>query len=192
MMNEQDVKKMFTSNLEIANYYDSIKNIKKTMEYSFMVVQEDPTDVICLTKIVYWASFYKNYDDILKLIAMVRNNTIQSNKLKEIFYRENKLPIKDLLVGYYIDAVKEKINQIKQINCIAGPGAQVQDTKSTDEYLKTFYQTMMHFDYRVLYDEYLMESDLIKQYRIKLQDLELKLELGLDLDLEVKNQELSG
>jgi len=150
-MDDETVKQMYTTNLEIANYYDSMRNIKKTLEYSFIVCQEDPTDTVCVTKIVYWSSIYKDYDTIMKLFGLVRNNKIQINKLKEIFYRENKKTLKDLIVKLYIDTIEKKEKLSKQKNIV--------DDTPMHQYLINFYRAIMDMDICTIYDLWKTEDE---------------------------------
>lgn len=142
------VRQMYETDKDIANYYDSIKNINKTIKYSFIVCRSDPLDTISVTKIVYWASFYKNYDDIIVLIDLIRGNRAQVNKLKEIFYTENGATVKDLLVKYYIDYVRKK-----------------EETKTCDRkvhmYLTDFYKAIADPDIYMIYDVYVKETESI-------------------------------
>lgn len=145
-MEEEDVRRMFSSNKERANYYDSIKDIQNTIKYSFIVCQEDPSDTVCVTKIVYWACFYREYDDIIKLMEVVRNNATQVEKMKQVFYKETKQTIKDLLIKYYIDAVDRKEIQEKNI-----------ETKqcSISEHLRDFYLLVVNVNIYEIYDAYI-------------------------------------
>lgn len=157
MGDDEAVKKQFRTNKEIANYYDSIKNIRKTLEYSFKVCQEDHTDVCCIEKIVYWSSFYKSYDDIIDLVGLVRGNPQQVQKMKEIFFRENKRTLKDLLVKRYIDTVREKEIVEKKQNC------NILDNMLSD-HLTVFYKAVMDFDIYLIYDLYIAEKNALDQY----------------------------
>ena len=150
-MNEETVKQMYSTNLEIANYYDSIRNIKKTLEYSFLVCQENPSDTICVTKIIYWSSMYKDHETIMKLFEIVKNNKIQLEKMKEIFYRENKRTLKDLIARLYIDVVEKKDKLLKQKN--------ISDDVDKHICLKNFYKAITDMDICTIYNLWKNERD---------------------------------
>lgn len=144
-LTEDEVKKMYSTNKEIANYYDSIRNIGKAIEYSFLVCKENPLDVDCVTKIVYWASFCHKYDDIIKLCGIVKDNKIQFNKLKEVFLKENKRSLKDLLVKYYLDIIVKQEEQNLHFNKVS-------------VYLTEFYHAIQSTDCLEIYQMYLTEK----------------------------------
>jgi len=150
-MDDDEVKAMFTSTLDIANYYDSIRNINKTIEYSFKLCEEDPNDTVGVTKIIYWTSFYKQYDDVFKLLSMIRGNIKKINKAKEIFFRENKISLKQLIATQYINCIKQKELSNNLSNT------------SISENLEKFYNLMMEWDFYPLYDELVNEQKSITQ-----------------------------
>jgi|688.fasta_scaffold304914_2 hypothetical protein len=131
---------IYTTTLELANYYDEIKNVTKTLEYSFKLVQEDSTDVIGLTKIVYWSSFFKKYDNILKLMELIRGNNLKINKLKEVFIRENRIHLRNQLLNMYINIIKEK----EQHN--------ITNNKKLSDYLDLFNSMSFDMDIYTIYD----------------------------------------
>ena len=156
-MNDDEIINKFSTNKDIANYYDSIRNINKTIEYSFYVCTEDPTDTTCVTKIVYWACFYKQYDDIIKMMGIIRGNQIQIEKMKQIFYRETKLTIKELLVKYYIDTMTKREKLLKKNNISL-------TDKEPSSYLSEFYIMLNNIDIYIMYDAYICELNIVKEY----------------------------
>lgn len=156
-MNDDEVKMLYSTNKEIANHYDSNKNVTKTIEYSFLVCQEDPMDTASVTKIVYWDSYFKDYANVIKLLNIIRNSNIQVVTVKQIFYRENKTTLKDFLVKCYIDTLKKKedIEQLLNINTTK---------ERISSYLTTFYNLVNNLDIYPLYDEYIKELNLVTDY----------------------------
>lgn len=144
--NEETICKLYEKTIDIANYYDNIGDIEKTIKYSLILCEEDASDTVGLTKIIYWASHFKRYDIIIELLKIIRNRQQQIDKAREIFYRENNITLKHLLIKFYIDIIKkkEKENMMK-------------DEKISD-YLLTFYEKISTNDFYVLYDEYIKES----------------------------------
>jgi hypothetical protein len=163
MGDDETVKERFRTNKEIANYYDSIKNIRKTLEYSFKACQEDHTDVCCVEKIVYWSSFYKSYDDVINLVGLVRGNVQQVQKMKETFFRENKRTLKDLLVKRYIDTVRAKEIAEKKQNNNINININMSDNVLSD-HLTVFYKAVVDFDIYLIYDLYIAEKNSLDQY----------------------------
>lgn len=144
----EDIHKLFTTTLEIANYYDINRNVSKTFEYSFKLTEEDDKDTVGVTKIVFWASSLKQYDNIYKLMDIIRGNALKIDKLKEIFNRENKMTLRNFLLSKYINIVREK-EFLNKINC------------NISTYLDIFYGLVCSPDIYSIYDAILKEkSDL--------------------------------
>jgi len=162
MGDDEAVVERFRTNKEKANYYDSIKNIKKTLEYSFKACQEDHTDVCCVEKIVYWSSFYKSYDDVVDLVGIVRGNALQKQKMKEVFFRENKRTLKDLLVKRYIDTVSAREIVEKKLT-EKNTDLTIQHVKLSGS-LIDFYKAVTDFDIYLIYDLYVAEKKSLYQY----------------------------
>ena len=142
-MNENEIRKMFSTSKEIANHYDSIKDIKNTIKYSFIVCEEDPEDTVCVTKIVYWACFFKEYDDIIRLMGIIRESKIQVEKMKQIFFRETKNTLKELMIKYYIDTMEYNETSKK-----------IKSEKMICEHLREFYTLITNVDIYEIYDAY--------------------------------------
>ncbi len=103
-----DPTQLYTTTLELANYYDSVRDIDKTVEYSFKLCNEDQSDIVGLTKIIYWCSLYKKYDRILELLKLIKGNDLKLERFKDIFLRENRMTIKNFLIRQYILLIKKK------------------------------------------------------------------------------------
>lgn len=142
------IEQMYEKNIDIANHYDNIRNYEKTIEYSLKVVKEDPSDTVCVTKIVYWSSFYHDYDKLFELMDIIRDNRMQISKMKEIFYRENKISFKEYIVKRYIECIKkqEDSNLLKL---------------STGEHLELFHKLYTDWDIYTLYDEYIIQKSIL-------------------------------
>lgn len=160
LVEEDDVIKLYSSTLEIANYYDNIRNIEKTMKYSFKLCEEDDHDTIGLTKIIYWSSQLKKYNNIFKLMELIKGNNIKLDKFKEIFLRENKISIKNFLIKQYIFLIKKKEDLILSLN----PHISI-DVKRSSDYLETLYGFMYDYDIYVIYLEIQKEQQIINEIK---------------------------
>jgi len=160
-MNDDEVKMLYSTNKEIANHYDSHKNITKTMEYSFLVCQEDPMDTASVTKIVYWDSYFKDYVNLIKLLNIIRNNNIQIVTVKQIFYRENKITLKDFLVKCYADTLKKKedLEQLLNIDI---------NKERISSHIISFYKLVNNLDIYPMYDEYIKELNIVTEYELRI------------------------
>ena len=164
-MSDDEIKMLYSTNKEIANHYDSNKNITKTMEYSFLVCQEDPLDTVSVTKIVYWDSYFKDYANLIKLLNIIRNNNIQVVTAKQIFYRENKMTLKDFLVKYYVDTLRKKEELEQQINVyILG-----KNKEPISSHIISFYKLVNNLDIYPMYDEYIKELNIVTEYKTQIE-----------------------
>lgn len=159
-MNDDEVKMLYSTNKEIANHYDSNKNVTKTIEYSFLVCQEDPMDTASVTKIVYWDSYFKDYTNLIKLLNIIRNNNIQVVTVKQIFYRENKITLKDFLVKCYVDVLKKKEDLEQSLNIDT-------NKERISSHIIAFYKLVNNLDIYPMYDEYIKELNIVTEYETR-------------------------
>lgn len=162
---DDKVHQLYSTTLEIANYYDNIRNVDKTIEYSFKLCEEDENDTVGLTKIVFWSSCLKRYENIFKLMEMIRGNHIKIDKLKEIFTRENRMTLRNFLLSQYINIIKQKESYINIINQEQNE-EKIIDIKAS-EYLELFYNLICSFDIYTIYDAIINEENIIELYKTK-------------------------
>ena len=91
-----------------ANYNDSIRNIELMYKYAFEVLDIDINQTDMIEKIIYWSVFLKDYETTMKLIIMIYKNDKIFTFVKNIFYREQKLPLRNLIINMYINLIKNK------------------------------------------------------------------------------------
>ena len=160
---ENEINQMYTSTLDIANYYDSIRDIEKTLKYSFMLCEENSneTSIVGIIKIVYWCSQMGKYDKILELFELIKGKDIQIDKFKESFLRENKISFKNYLLKTYIKIIITKEQLFEQNKII--------DNKKSSEYMIFLYKLMYEIDLYAIYDEIKNEknnvTDFVNKYK---------------------------
>lgn len=91
-----------------ANYNDSIRNIELMYKYAFEVLDIDINQTDMIEKIIYWSVFLKDYETTMKLIIMIYKNDKIFTFVKNIFYREQKLLLRNLIINMYINLIKNK------------------------------------------------------------------------------------
>lgn len=159
-ISNDEIKRMYSSNKEIAGHYDLNGNIKKTIEYSFMAIAEDPEELDCVTKIVYWGSALNDDNILFELLDMIRpttkeHNSKQVQKAKEIYYRENRgKTLKDMLAKLHIDTVGKKQDILKQLR--------PSEINVADD-MNKFYNAITNPDIYVLYDLYKAELIIVDE-----------------------------
>lgn len=92
----------------LMEYNDKIRNIEKMLDYAFIILDIEPDNTVCIEKIIYWCSYLKTFDIIMRLIDKLYTYENSMNIIKTIFYRENKSSIRNLIVSSYIDIIKKK------------------------------------------------------------------------------------
>lgn len=159
----ENCDKKLLNDKELANLCDSIKDINGMMKHSFLACQQNPEETDCVIKIIYWASFYKNYDDVMKLLEIIKNNQEQLKCAKITFLRENKITIKEFLIKKYINLVKQKesLHKNRDIDVIDD----INDNVSVSDHLTKFYDMISNIDIYCIFDECIREKKYIQSFQ---------------------------
>ena len=155
-IDQEELLQTYGSFKEIANHFDLIRDINNMITYCQLSCSEDASDCDSVEKLVYWCSNMKKYDAILDLLMIIQNSTLQVKKMKEIFYRENKISIRQLIINKYIDIIKIKENLVDAIKSKHG---QDLDKGKIASYLDKFHKLLNDIDIMPLFNEYLYEKN---------------------------------
>lgn len=157
----------------LANHHDVLRDIESTFKYCFMVLEKDKTDKVCIEKIIYWTSKKKDYDTLMELIRIVDKDLVLLQFIKEIFYRENKYSIRDVIFTSYIKLIREKEilcdKLIKTVKSTPDVDIYVYVPGDIADNITKAHKLYMDFDLLNLINEYFAEKDILDRL-IKLSE----------------------
>lgn len=170
MSNEDEILKMYTSTIDLANYYDSVRDIDKTLKYSFLLCLDEKLASIGIIKIIYWCSKLGKSDKIFELFELIRNNDQLLDVFKESFLRENKISFKNYLLKTFIKIITNKEHVLDQIKNTTGLTL---DDNKPSYYMTILYKLMYETDLYSMYNEIKNEKNNIDDIKEKCQNLNI-------------------
>jgi hypothetical protein len=149
-----------TELLNLANKSDNDKDIVMVIKYSLQILNKEPSNRIAIEKIIYWSNKYKVYNGILDLLKLTYNNPNSIKIIKEIFYRESKIPLRVIVMNFYM-------NLIKDIELFNKDNKDYYKCGDIYNVTKKMYDLSIDNDINNLINEYMKEYNIFENFKQK-------------------------